>query len=120
MSGNYTLSRYHSRLSLPCSQLYSKVNKKIDDKQKPTINVNKSASTEKPMDLENTKRKYTLENNLENGIQRPWDELKERHFTLDEILSLETKNQVRFKFVFHNIKYTVTLSYSFLIRKTCQ
>ena len=93
MSGNCTLSRYNSRLSLACSQLYSKVNKKIDDKQKPTINVNKSVSTEKPMDLENIKRKDTLENNLE----RPWDELKERHFTLDEILFLETKNEVTFK-----------------------
>jgi len=85
--GNYTSYGTYSGVSLPSSQMYAKVNKKVKkDLNFGEVNgaLQSSATTEKEKVNENVEG---------NNIQRPWSELKKRNFTLEEILSLETKNQ---------------------------
>ena len=73
---------------MPSSQMYAKVNKK-GKKDFNFGEVNGAVLTSV------TKEKEKVNENVEeNNIQRPWSELKKRNFTLEEILSLETKNQV--------------------------
>ena len=69
--------------------MYAKVNKK--SKKEPSLGeVNDALKT-----AITTEKEKAIENDEEICIQRPWSELKKRNFTLEEILSLETKNQVQ-------------------------
>jgi hypothetical protein len=98
LSGMSSMSSNYSRLLFPHSQLYSKVNKKGDQKPKPKIE-NDEKSSNKVIEVEQEKTEDHIEieeKSVDNGNQRPWNELKERNFTLEEILSLETNNEVRF------------------------
>ena len=69
------------------------MNKKIDQKQKSYI---KRAEIV-PVELKEKERSEAVEDEVqkdEKDDQTNWKELKERHFTFEEILSLETNNEV--------------------------
>ena len=108
-SGNYTLSGNYSRFSLPSSQLYSKVNKKMDQKQKSDIKRAEIVSVE----LKETDIIEAVKDEVQKDDPKYWKELKERNFTLEEILSLETNNEVTFMTLFTFPKTIANLLRSF-------
>ena len=88
------------------SQLYSKVDKKGDPKRK-SLNENDETSstgvTEKDKEKNENilmEKDQIMKTAAANEMQRHWNELEERNFTLEEILALEENTEVRFLFIF--------------------
>ena len=89
-------------LALTNYPLYSKVNKKGDLKQNnlEESSTNSSKAIEKIKELTENNHQGKCEPfevlNESEVNKMPWTDLKRRNFTLEEILSLETNNEVIF------------------------
>ena len=83
---------------------YSKVDKKGDLKRK-SFNENHETSSTTEKNKENNaivviEKDEIMKTAAANELQRHWNELEERNFTLEEILALEENTEVRFLFIF--------------------